>query len=266
MILYPHHTHALITGMTGSGKTSLARKMLAVTPRAVVLDPQGDYLPDGVAFDSFRHGATFLVRNMEPAGKRFHIVYHPPSGAAAESAFRAWMRFAYQCQEEFPGAPPLAVFMEEASIYSDAGRVPPELDWLVRAGRKRGVCVCSVVQTDVDIGKAIRRNTGLHILCRQHAPSRDLRRMMPEVDKARSLETIQGPKGRAVEGKHYLVNPPGTDPVARWKQAVTAKPTGGAEWQSRKKDTPTPSSESGPRKGAANEPTDASSISTSTVS
>jgi len=38
--------HVAIFGMTGTGKTYLARRLLAVVPRVIVLDPKGDLVAD----------------------------------------------------------------------------------------------------------------------------------------------------------------------------------------------------------------------------
>lgn len=218
------HAHYLVVGTSGSGKTSIARQLLQLTPRAVVVDPQGDYGADpGVeTFPTFAAwSAAFLERHESDA---WRLAYSPKVGPAADGGFRAVMALTYRARmmlRDRDGCEPapVGVFLEEASIYSDANSAPAELDWLVRAGRKAGISTVNVVQADVDIAKTVRRNMTATIAFRSHRPGTELRRSFDPSELA-GLDTLFGPGGPAVEGTHYLVDPPGVDPYQDWRAAV----------------------------------------------
>jgi len=207
--------HLLVTGQTRSGKTVLTRRLVRLAPRVVALDPQGDYVGEGDVYTDFRSSSLAWLRAYDC--ERYRIVYSPPEGGGAGPAFRAWLRLLYRVQSE-RGGPPVVVIMEEASIYSDAGSVPEELDWAIRAGLKSGLVVVSVVQTDVDIGKSIRRNAALQVYLRQLAPSTDTRRTLRRSDLSRlpDLETLT-PDQEPREGVHYVTYPPGLDILGEWE-------------------------------------------------
>jgi len=212
--------HLLVTGQTRSGKTVLTRRLVRISPRVVVLDPQGDYVGEGDVHEDFLSSALAWIRSYDRSSYR--IIYSPPEGGGAGPAFRAWLRLLYRVQSERSG-PPVVAVMEEASIYSDAGKVPDELDWAIRAGLKSGLCVVSVVQTDVDIGKSIRRNAALQVYLRQLAPSVDARRILrrSDVQKLTELETLT-PDQEPTPGVHYVTYPPGLDILDEWESMLQA--------------------------------------------
>lgn len=216
------HAHVLITGTSGSGKTSMARQLLQLTPRAVVIDPQGDYAADPgvIRFETFRQLATYLIARED--SDDFRLAYCPAAGLGADDAFRAVMDLTFRFQSQRPDRPPIGVFLEEASIYSRSNVVPEEVDRLIRTGRTWGINTVSVVQGDVDIGKSLRRNITLNVFMRQYLTSATVRELIPEYrGQLDELEVMErGPATRPEYGRHFLTFPPDTFPHRAWASAV----------------------------------------------
>lgn len=203
----------LICGMTGSGKTTLARVLLSLAPRAFVFDPADDY-EDGAVFESFRPAFEFYERN---AREDFHLIYRGP-----RDTYDAWLDILYKSQR-YMELPPLAIFQEEASYYSSSHNIDEGLDQIYTKGRRQGISVVTVVQRDTQINPIIRANSQVWVAMQQKNFSSDMKSAftLEEREQIQTLETFTPFVGEPIEGKHYLVDRIGFDLFGSWKRIQT---------------------------------------------
>lgn len=205
--------NTLIIGATGTGKTTFARRLLSLSPRAVVLDRMEEY-DEGAVFYSFRESVEFFRGNLRDD---FHIIYRGEN----QIEFFGWLDIIFQAQS-LPDMPPIGVFLEEASFYSTSHELDPILENVVTKGRRRRISVVSVVQWEAQQNPVIRANSTLWIALRQVSFQADTKqRFSPgERDRIMALETLT-PGVEPVAGRHFVTHPPGLDPEAAWSEAMT---------------------------------------------
>jgi len=193
----------MILGMIGVGKTQMAKRLLAITPRAIVLDRKKEY-EDGQIFHTFKESAECFAANRNGD---FHIIVR----AEHQIEYFLWFRLILEAQmheaELNPNLKPIGLFVEESSIYSDSHSIPPEVEEVYTLGRVPRINVVTVAQRDTQVNPLLRDQTHILVALRMHRPAsrlgEDFRR--EELEVIPTLETIR-PETTPIYYKHYLTN------------------------------------------------------------
>lgn len=214
--------HVLILGQTGSGKSTFARQLLRVTPRAIVIDSKGvDYTDGGIwdgyrgeLVDTFRDAANFLRRNL---AEDYHLIFRAPSAQANLGL----LKLVYYSQKRWD-LPPVALFIEESGLYSTSHDIPKILEAIVTRGRQHKINSITIAQRDTQVNPIIRAQSMLTVSLYQKKFSSDFRTEMTKQELAaiQSLKTLT-PGTRPVYGTHYVTDPPGLDPIRELRRAAT---------------------------------------------
>lgn len=206
----------LIVGQIGSGKTQFAKRLLSISPRAVVLDPSDDY-EDGPIYTDFREAVEFFKKNLH---SDYHLIYRfDPDNTAA---FNAWLDLVFRSQR-YLDLPPIALFLEESSYFSGArGELNHYLSRVYTKGRKPKINIVTVVQRDTQINTIIRAQSHVWISLKQYKLSTDMKETFTksQLDTIPNLEPLK-PGMVAREGKHYVSAPPNFDIFGVWKRRLT---------------------------------------------
>lgn len=200
--------------MTGSGKSQFARRLLEVTPRALVIDQQAEYGDCGGVFTDYERSARFYLENLH---KNFHIIFQ---GMDSDSIM-AWLDTVYRVQMENKDAPPIGVFLDESSTLSDSHQIGPILANLYTRGRHARISVATLTQRITQINPIIRDQSHVWVSFRLRTFPTDVRQhFSPEdLDMLPNLETLT-PGVRPEYGKHYLTDAGDMDVLAQWKATV----------------------------------------------
>lgn len=135
----------LIVGMTGSGKTTLARKVRATYPRIITLDPLHEY--DGVIVTDIDSFTREIERYSEAWNKtEFNITCRIHDDEEIERFFR----IAYELHDYL-------LTIEETETYVDPQKKNTAFMKLVRHGRHKEISMLLVGQAMPDFKKGFRR-------------------------------------------------------------------------------------------------------------
>jgi len=146
-----------IFGRRGSGKTYLARRLVAGARRLVVWDPLGEWSRsrDLVAVDGLT-GLRAAMRRRWRLGFRLALV---PGGAELPRSLHALAAFLWAAQAPYPACPGLALVVDEANLGLPAHRLGADL-WgmsrLVLQGRHRGVALLAISQRPALVSMDLR--------------------------------------------------------------------------------------------------------------
>jgi len=205
--------NTLLIGTTGSGKTTLAKRMLSCSPRAIVLDTESEY-EDGAVMEDFRQAVEFM---RDTRRTDFHLIFRSDS---VHELFGI-MDCCYQMQR-LESLPPLAIFLEEASLYSTSHELDPILERLMTKGRRQCLNVVTVCQWESQQHVMIRAMSRLWVALQQYTLSGDMQKRF-SVGQRSDIMTLE-PLVPGVEpeyGKHYVTSPPEFDVQGAWIEAVT---------------------------------------------
>lgn len=209
--------HVLVTGRTGSGKTSLVRTMTYSTPRVIYLDILGDYT-DGEVISDFRTATRYY---MDRRGSDFRIIFRGKGRAQVDrEAMLSFLRLVQRVQSEENGREkPVGIVLEESGVYSTSYELPDILHDLYLYGRRWGVALLTVVQRDVQVHPIVRANSQLVVSMSNLKLSSDLAQFfdLSEIATLDVYNTHAQPKLYPVYGKHYVTYPPDIDPVGYWE-------------------------------------------------
>lgn len=205
----------LILGATGAGKTSFARYLLSLTPRAFVFDPADDY-DDGAIFYDFESALEFYQRNCRAD---YHLIYR-----GDRETYDAWLDILYESQRHME-LPPVGVWLEESSYYSSSHTIGPLMDQIYTKGRRQRISVVTVTQRDTQIHTIIRANSHVWVTMRQRKFSTDVKEMFTpdELDRIPTLETFTPVSGAPIEGTHYIMDQPNYPLVESWRGIMGVK-------------------------------------------
>lgn len=208
-----NNLNVLIIGQTGAGKTSLAKYLLGLSPRAFVFDPRDDY-DTAKPFYTFKDAADFYVKNH---AKDFHLIYR-----GEQASFVAWLDILFRTQRKYSD-PPLAVFLEESSLYSSSHKIDGFLERIYTQGRRQRINIVTVTQRDTQINPIIRANSHVWVSMRQRKFSSDVKELFTpdELERIGALEIFTPVSGEPLEGVHYVPDSPGFPLVEAWRKALT---------------------------------------------
>ena len=207
----------VIMGMKGSGKSVLSKHLLSYAPRAIVLDRMGEYT-DGAIFNDWRESVEFWRAHL---AADWHIIFRGHNPAA----HLAWIDVLTDAQlkaaEMGQPLPPVALFVEESSFYSNTHNIGPILDALYTKGRHGYISVVSIVQRLTQIHPIIRDQSDEWITLRLRSfPSVVAERFTREdLERIPTLRTLT-PDLTPRYGVHYLTDSGESDIFGPWARTL----------------------------------------------
>lgn len=161
----------VVTGSSGSGKSSIVKKRLARHKRAIIFDPDDEYGKEkGVCTATSVSDLVDKIEATKGGAMKIRIVARTPQafGAVCNIAF-AWGNCLF-IAEELAG--------ENRTTPSKA---PPDWHKIVSRGRKRGITVIGVTQRIAESDKTIIGNAS-HIFAGRMTRSADRKLIAREID------------------------------------------------------------------------------------
>lgn len=142
----------LILGMTGNGKSTLARKISARYPRVVTLDPQHEH--GGVivtSIDEFVEEMERYYRSWTNAEFRVTCRFHTDgmSEDEEEEYYKKFLRVCYQLRD-------FLLVVEEADQFLDPQKKNKPFLRLIARGRHREISLLCIVRRMPEINKNLR--------------------------------------------------------------------------------------------------------------
>ncbi|EGR2797605.1 DUF87 domain-containing protein [Vibrio navarrensis] len=201
--------HAAVVGMSGSGKSSLAKKkLIQATDQVVIFDPKREY--DGEllgrvvrVYHSFSRFAQALVCGRK-TGQGFKIAWQPDlkKGDTTPADFDKFCQIVWGCGDGMHKKP-LKVICEEVAEHSmTAGKSTGYHGKLLRLGRSYGLHTINLFQRGQEVPKTIIDNCQHMFVMMQKtgASAQYLEKMTgipaAEIDKLEPLEYLhQNGKG-----------------------------------------------------------------------
>lgn len=204
--------HTLIVGRTGSGKTTLARALVRMAARVVVLDRKMEYdTRESIACYSF---AEFADTFMSLRFGAFCISFRP----SLESDYGRAMTLVRAVQRSEPHGP-LVLTLEEASNYGNQSGVDENVRQLYNAGRHERISMLSIVQVDTDFHRVARYGSEIVCTFYQHKLSGDMQSMF-KLDDVMQLTSLKHDYTEWPEqGRHFLTYPDDIDLYEQWADA-----------------------------------------------
>ena len=199
-----------ITGQKGSGKTSLAKHLVKLCSRVIVIDRMVEY--DGEVFNDFESAIDYLA-----------VTWHGDCQAVVrfdnDLYYRELFRFLFYTASRCP-TKPTSVIVEEADFFCSPHAIEPNLEALYKYGRHRHINVASIARGDTDLHRSVLNNSDCIVSFRARKFSRDMRERFTaeELERVQSLETLT-PIIEPKAGVHFLTYPPETDPLLVWREA-----------------------------------------------
>jgi DNA helicase HerA-like ATPase len=129
----------VVLGQRGTGKSTLARQLVADERRLLIFDPMAEHDALRLDYDDF---AAYLDDNGDNDPLRVAL-----TDLDAGEEFCA---FAWVLSGRRPG---LAVFIEEADLIAPPGQEPPILRRLIAQGRHRGVAVVACSRRPAEVSR-----------------------------------------------------------------------------------------------------------------
>ncbi|NOH85909.1 ATP-binding protein [Vibrio sp. 03-59-1] len=185
--------HAWVCGMSGSGKTQLARrKLIKDTDQVAIFDPLGDYqgqlagrvVRSYTTLKSF--GAALLHGRKTKQG--FKIAY-APTHETTDKDFDKFCRVVWAAGNGLHTKPLKTICEEVAEHTNTSGKETGYYGKLLRLGRKYGIHTISLFQRGQEVSKTIIDNCDLAYVMMQKTPK-----------SARYLEELTGIEAQAISG------------------------------------------------------------------
>jgi DNA helicase HerA-like ATPase len=199
----------LITGKTGSGKSTLFRKMLADKKRLIIFDTISEYQELAPPFPALHISSLHILYDCLAKNhhKNFRIVFDPedPEQSIALNDGNQITVFEEACKLVYTHLDNLIIGIEEISNFMTGTKVPEYLRKIVRFGRHSSISIYATTQRPADVHPLIRAQMTKLISFKQHEP-RDidwLRQVIGEqAPSLKDLEQFSWGKPM-VQGKHY---------------------------------------------------------------
>ncbi len=152
-----------VAGRKGSGKSTIARKILENSPRLFLFDTMGEHAWVPERFDSLQEAVMFL---MESPYRDTFMGSLVPSGDDFEAEFSEICVEVYDQGNMMFG-------VEEVPMLSTAGFMPKKFNKIVRLGRHRNLSILYTAQRLSECPRALTSATDIFVLfC--HSEPRDL--------------------------------------------------------------------------------------------
>lgn len=153
-VIYPGE-HTIIFGMTGSGKSTLTRKIAECFPRRVIFDRLGEWaLPDTpTAFDYDSFSRLYQETHAKDS---FTIVFQPRPGTSQEVLLihvESILGLIYQVEAYTKKG--IALVFEEVWLYAPIHGIPNWLQETMLTGRHHRISVIGNSQRPADVSKTL---------------------------------------------------------------------------------------------------------------
>ena len=150
---------AVLAGQKGTGKTTLARELVAQAPRVVVIDPMGEYgLESGCSPVWGFEAACEALLDAEPRSRFRLSLRSEDTDDLLDLLGLAW---------DMPG---ILLTVEEATLFCGPTTLPPEISRLLRYGRHRAIDQLYVTQRIAEISRTMTALADHVITFRQTEP------------------------------------------------------------------------------------------------
>lgn len=202
-----------VVGQKGSGKTTLAKLLIASAPRAVIIDRL------------FEHEGDFVTANCEDAldylATNWRGQFRLVARFNQDEHYALLFRYLSYTTQKIP-AQPISVLIEEEDFFASPASIEPTLDYMYKYGRHSRINLLGVARGDTDLHRSIIGNSDCLISMRMHKFSKEMREKFDasELENLRRMETLT-PNLTPIKGTHYLVYPDtpekSVDPFALWR-------------------------------------------------
>jgi len=200
----------LITGKTGSGKSTLFRQMIQQKPRFVIYDAIGEYAVLSPAFPALYITTPEQLRQVLLAQYTgpLRVVFAPDPGVKVGSAFHGeFPVFDWFCWLFSQALTDITMGIEEIGNFVDRSNMPQVLENVIRFGRHSLISVYATTQRPADMPTLLRSQATRFIAFRQHLPNDidwigDCIGDKKEAESLRDLKQFSWP-GPMVSGQHY---------------------------------------------------------------
>lgn len=163
--------HVTIFGITGSGKTTLTRKIAALFPRRIVFDRLNDHAGGGVEVRDFQSFARVYKENFEHDD--FAIVVRPPAGISSEELQEladSILQLTYSVESHTQKG--IGVIFEEVWLYAPLHFMPHWFQETLLTGRHYRISLVANSQRPAHVNKALISQSR-HVFVGQFFESRD---------------------------------------------------------------------------------------------
>lgn len=211
-----------IVGQKGAGKTQIARRLLALSSRVIILDRLNEH--DGQMITSNPERAIDYLAHQWRAPFRLVTRFR------SEIATGLFLRYVATTMERCKTLP-ISLLVEEADFYASPQGIEPALGYLYNYGRHFACNLIAVARGDTDLHRSIVANSDFLVACRMHRFSGEMREKFAsvpiEISQVRNLKTVT-PDVSPVKGEHYVLYPDSqespSDLFASWKAHQIAPP------------------------------------------
>jgi len=146
----------LVFGQRGSGKSYLAKNLVAKETRLIIYDTLGEY-DSGVYFDSLDNFRAFFLEHYRGD---FRCLYNP---LQPENEFDAICEYAYHAGD-------LTFLVEELDVFCSSNSVSPAFANIIQRGRHSNVSFVGVSQRPFGINRIITAQAKIIYSFRQREP------------------------------------------------------------------------------------------------
>lgn len=173
-----------VLGTRGTGKSTLARQITKLWPRAIIIDPVDDWTEGEVIF-SFEKFARRLIELKKSEAKEFRLIFRfNPDLENKETVFNQILRLAFHFQN-------LQVVIDEIQLFATPHKIPNYLKNLLFIGRHKGISLVCITQRPGQLNKSVLAQSR-HVFVGQLHEKNDLRVISDflniEVEKIINLE------------------------------------------------------------------------------
>lgn len=198
-----------IVGQKGSGKTTFAKALAALSTRHVIIDRLWEY-EEGDIMTNYEHALERLAQLWR---RDFRIVVR----FRQDQFYSEYFHFLAEVSDRCPFRP-VSVTVEEADFFMSPHKIDPHLSYLYRYGRHFKINLISIARGETDIHRDAVANADCFVVFRSHRFSTEMRERFEKEDlqRIRELETLV-PGTTPEKDVHYVTYPANVDPFAMWK-------------------------------------------------
>jgi hypothetical protein len=156
--------------MTGTGKTTLLKRLVDHADRAIIVDPLGKLGHLGVCIPTPAEFKAYWRRQYH---RKWKIVLQPGKIAPSATPREALAPFLRTAREAAVGSPPFWVFVDEVDAFGSAFAADPEIRALADYGRNFGVSLAFVARRPACVDRTLSAQADTLYLFKAKEP-RDL--------------------------------------------------------------------------------------------